>query len=243
MQTIRQKHIPMIFSSDMIIALAGGNKISHRLPISKNVQYSPNAGFSFEDKHGTRWMCGVGSDYEGTKRNFIKGNCPYEVGDLIWVRETFNLRENPYHDLSGMYLIEYDADDGCKTINPSDMYDNNDHLAYASIRNGLTPSIQMPRYASRMTLRVTNVDIHLLNDITDDDAIKEGMPTQEQALEMASNAGLAWYQKPKKWFEFAWNKRHKNWDKNPYVCVIEFDVIKKNIDDMVATTTGAKTCL
>lgn len=95
------------------------------------------------------------------------------------------------------------------------------------------PSIHMPRAASRTTLIVTDVRIERVQEITEEQAILEGMPTREEAQRMAVESGLGWYQNPVVWFKNLWDGLYNNWNKNPYVWAIEFKVVKKNISEVL----------
>ena len=84
--------------------------------------------------------------------------CPFgEPGDRLWVRETFALGEPPY------FGVAYRADEG---DNPEDVDGE---------RQKWTPSIHMPRYLSRITLEITDINVERVQDITADEAIKEGV--------------------------------------------------------------------
>lgn len=97
----------------------------------------------------------------------------------------------------------------------------------------------MPRAASRLTLKVTDVRIERVQDITEEQAIKEGMPTDEECQRMAIESGLGWYQKPDIWFKNLWDSIYGNWHQNPYVWVIEFEVIHQNVDKYLESVKEA----
>lgn len=224
------KHIPMLLDQEMVAALVGGRKTQMRRAIRFPVKFSERVGFRFQDKKGVWWACGVGATQQDTMKNFIASKSPYQVGDLIWVREKFRIKENTHNDLKGQYCICYPSTEECRLINPD--YDNNDHLAYAILKNHDSPSIHMPKYASRLTLKVTSVSIERVQDISDAQAIMEGMPSEQDAKAMAIKADMSWYQKPHIWFKHYWERLHKNWGENPYTWCITFDVIKKNISEL-----------
>lgn len=84
--------------------------------------------------------------------------CPYgEPGDRLWVRETWRVR---VPDQDGR-VLDYRAD----------------HTSEDPCDEPWSPSIFMPRSASRITLEITDVRIERLQDITSADAIAEGIET------------------------------------------------------------------
>jgi len=90
------------------------------------------------------------------------------------------------------------------------------------------PSIYMPRWASRLTLLVTDVRVQRLQDISEADAIAEGIiPTaNSQTIDCAT-------ERPSDGFRALWNSIHgpEAWDANPWVAAISFDVVRANIDE------------
>lgn len=157
------KTIPLPLQMDVITQLLSGEHAPIYLPVREQVAYSPQSGYSFADKQGKRWACGLGFSEKDTRRNFVDSRSPFRVGDLLWVRETFCL---------GRY-DEHDAE------HPADRYvyvEENDLSGYPVYRQDATareaqcnevrwtPSTQMKKSQSRLTLRVLAVTM---------------MPTQE----------------------------------------------------------------
>jgi hypothetical protein len=138
--------------------------------------------------------------------------CPHgKPGDHLWVRETYGLsKSNP----TGKNVV-YAAD-------------GNDRVS------GWTPSIHMPRWASRITLGVTGIRVERLQEISEQDAIAEGLLAwQSNALEpVYYGVSLAdvWEEDPRLTYKRLWNtiytERGHSWDSNPWVWVIDFSVIK-----------------
>jgi len=230
MTDFQHKVRPIILNADMVNALLSGKKTVTRLPIKGDVQFSERSGFSVVNKLGVRMSCGLGFTPQETQQNFINGRCPIAVGDLLWVRETFKMKLNNYNDLKGEYCAEYAADGGCRLMDAN--IDNNDHLAYAVLKDTWTPSIHMPKYANRLVLKVKRISVERVQSITDKQAVAEGMPSAEEAQAMAIDANMTWYQKPKVWYKSLWEKLYGTWDDDPYVWCIEFDVIDKNIEEV-----------
>jgi hypothetical protein len=141
---------------------------------------------------------------------------PYQIGMRLWVRETFR-----YYDGEGdetvQQSIEYRADG-----DPNKKYKD---LHWK-------PSIFMPRWASRITLEITNVKVERLQEITEGDAEKEGVqptlwfqPTknEDDDLTLSDNIGNISY---KNGFANIWQKingKKYPWASNPWVWVIEFE--------------------
>lgn len=126
--------------------------------------------------------------------------CPYgKPGDRLWVRETFAV----YGD-EKMAAIHYRAD------RPHDV---------GRKGVGYKPSIHMPRWASRLLLEVTAVRVELLQDISADQAMAEGVLSCESELDPDGNG-----YSPYELFSALWVSinGHDSWHANPWVWVVEF---------------------
>ena len=151
-------------------------------------------------------------------------NCPYgKPGDRLWVRETWQgplfYDEIPEDWNSDKYKTpEYcyykASGDSC------DFTDSDDNFV-----ERWSPSIHMPRWASRILLEVTNVRVERLQDISEEDAIAEGVDGENEAAKI----GAEWYEKPKRAYRRLWKSINGtgSWDLNPFCWVIEFKVISK----------------
>ncbi|MDE9493524.1 hypothetical protein KKJ09_07895, partial [Xenorhabdus bovienii] len=81
------------------------------------------------------------------------------------------------------------------------------------------PSIHMHRWASRITLEVTDIRVERLQDISEEDAIAEGFSSTTGINESGDDyTGLY----SSEHFSKFWNSIYQNWDSNPWVWVIEF---------------------
>lgn len=144
---------------------------------------------------------GVGAGWEPP-------TCPYGAsGDRLWVRETHYVLKAGYPDGRGREVL-YRAD------SPD-----------APVGNKWTPAIHMFRWASRLTLEITEVRFEPLNDISEDDAIAEGVSyTGPYPAAVASGflprpSDLARREYRKLWESI--NGRG-SWDANPWVWAINF---------------------
>lgn len=176
---------------------------------------------------------------------------PYAVGDRLWVRERCRAEElslpqstRPatkterermrrttvpvFDDLDGADGVRYLADDAWLKIQnnmaASDKWGELYHYRGRG-KNGIgnnVPSIHMPRWASRLTLTVTNVRVERLQEISRGDAMAEGCPFPN----------MADGQNPREWFRDLWASIHgpEAWDANPWCVAISFDVKMGNID-------------
>ena len=130
---------------------------------------------------------------------------PYKPGDVLWVRETWaeistqNFRQGGYDQ-----FILYRAD------------------KYKEIPSDITwrLSIHMPREAARLFLRVKDVRVERVQDISPEDCESEGYFEAEPVEP-----------RPRSWFSAVWDarnaKRGYGWDTNPFCWVIEFERIEK----------------
>lgn len=128
------------------------------------------------------------------------GRCPYgEIGDRLWARETWAPRSNL--TLAKIQRPFYRATDGVGDMkNPSRW----------------RPSIHMPRWASRISLEITDVRVQRLNDINDEDAFAEGVDRCGHDGYHTDQGRCA--------FRSLWESINGvgSWDANPWVWAISF---------------------
>ncbi|EGZ4386321.1 hypothetical protein YX36_004054 [Salmonella enterica subsp. enterica serovar Javiana] len=180
----------MIFNAEMVNAILSGRKTQTRRPIKwKQTRFTEIA----ERDDGSLWPWAEDCERGGD----IWFACPFgEVGDRIWVRETFSA------------VPDYDEPAGCSA------------LLYAADGNGpyrkWTPSIHMPRWASRITLEITDVRVERLRGLSEEDAKSEGI------IPSAGGVLPGWEYRIN--FRDLWMDIYgtDNWEANPWVWVIEF---------------------
>lgn len=165
------KERPILFSAPMVRALLAGTKTQTRRAVSRG-----NSVLDWDGNSLAKWG---GLDLSiATAFNRI---CPrwWRPGDRLWVKETFGLHAHldftDWHRGSIRGEIEDDIRERFAVAYRADHYDK-DHAAWR-------PSIFMPRWASRITLEITDVRVQRLRDITDEDAKAEGITEAEAAYE------------------------------------------------------------
>lgn len=192
---------PIIFSTPMVQAILDGRKTQTRGVVKINGQpiSSPEERLELTED---------GLIYHSVNSMSGYYKLSYQLGDILWVRETWATVS------SG--IIEYKA-------TYRDPYTGSTEIDHIGKKITWRPSIHMPREAARIFLRVTNVKVERLQDITVEDAIAEGM--SEILID-----GVVFIS-AKGDFRVFWDalniKRGYGWDTNPWVWVIEFERITK----------------
>jgi hypothetical protein len=134
--------------------------------------------------------------------------CPYgQPGDLLYVRESF---ATAGWKAETVYMADYPGD-------PKGM--------------GWTPSIHMPLWASRITLEITDIRVERLQDISEGDAIAEGVGEHWICSDsMPCHSGLNY--NPLSRFKDLWQSINgpESWDANPWVWAVEFRPHLMNVD-------------
>lgn len=134
----------------------------------------------------------------------------YAPGDRLWVREA--------HAFDGP-LVRYYATDAVHELRRK------------------RPSIHMPRWASRLTLTVTDVRVQRLQDISTRDCIAEGIAADLRDAVGLSDLALrhAAHDTYVAGYRALWNSLHgaDAWAANPWVVALTFAVHRCNIDKMV----------
>lgn len=224
---------PMLFSGAMVRAILDGTKTQTRRVVKP--KYLLKHGDIVEWREQNNIWFGL-NGY--TTAAICK--CPYgKPVDFLWVRETFCL-ENTY-DYHGDHVV---PSDGRPIIKHEDHGDG----AYWLIphyratepepnivpyrcdadddRTRWTPSIFMPRWASRITLDITDVRIERLQDISEEDCIAEGI-NNIMAADAVGKDPVSHILLPAAVHGYAYLWECINgpgsWDANPWVWVIEFE--------------------
>lgn len=172
------------------------------------------------------------------------------AGDMLWVRESWYYEEH-MHDLTAG---EPDIPGGRYSHRLVYRADYPEYPVNVGVgKQGWRPSIFMPRWASRITLEVTGIKAERLQDITEEDAKKEGVPYKEEPpidpiyCPQCGGTGLIGAFHPvslgymeidcpycdtaRKQFSNLWDaingrKDGKTWKDNPWVWAITFKVVK-----------------
>jgi hypothetical protein len=161
-----------------------------------------------------------GHDYSSPCRCIIH-NCPYgEAGDMLWVKESFQIGHLKHEKSKEFTLL-------CATGDS----DRDGTIFYAAddITRAPTwrPSIHMPRWASRITLKIESICVERLHDISEEDAQAEGLlPITGNPPRIVCNTPIDMNPTARELYKISWDggnaKRGFDWDSNPYVWVIKF---------------------
>ena len=175
---------PILFSTEMIRAILDGRKTQTRRVIKP--QYP-----KFSHGFGGCFFCGDGDDGIIEVAGVLY--CPYGVpGDTLWVREMWAMADNGHT----YYRADYPAS---IPMRATKLFGG----------TGWKPSIHMPRSASRLTLEVINVRVERVQEISEEDAIAEGVASVDLFASLWDTINA---------------KRGYAWDTNPWVWVVEFKV-------------------
>jgi len=214
------KEHPILFSTDMVKAILEGRKTQTRRvvkainevgknkkePSDKAVGFIPSAD---PECFIEQFPLDLTLMYPQSKPTTMNGGsyrCPYgQVGSKLWVRETFTTIKT--RDNRRFYLYK-------AGLPPKE------ELSTENLRSiKWMPSIFMPHEASRITLEITDIRVQRLQEITEKDAIAEGIPA------FAPNGIIRNYKIPQMQYEVLWDKingKKYSWSDNPFVWVISF---------------------
>lgn len=168
-------------------------------------------------------------------KNFIECCCPYQPGDILYVKETW------------AWLSSWDCDNNmcnCETVYKDEMGCFNYRTNYGTTKDDSFPpdifkwksSRFMPKVAARLFLEVKNVRVERLQDVGWNDVVKEGIEPACDEYETQNGrllgVGLCINEDETiKKFRELWDslntKRGYPWTSNPWVWVIEFKQISK----------------
>ncbi|MED9929704.1 MAG: hypothetical protein UE851_01435 [Lachnospiraceae bacterium] len=195
----------ILFNTEMVRAILDGRKTCTRRVIKPQPygKCTYPLGFVTDSTEKKEVGCfGFGVDECGGSIQYAKPS--YQPGDILYVRETWKNAPNGYY-----YYEDWQRND------------------IADVTKW-KPSIHMPKEAARIWLEVTNLRVERLQDITIENALKEGVDKYIRLNgELDENSIITS-------FIGIWNSTVKKsdldfygWDANPYVWVIEFEVCDK----------------
>ena len=214
---------PILFSTEMVQAILEGRKTqTRRTKGLEKVNEKPESHtfntFSVDFNQAT---------FKRKEGRWQGVDLPYKLGDILWVRETFfctkYYEHTPLFKDKGMYV--YKADDnfiGCHKWGPS---------------------IHMPKKAARIFLKITNIRVQRLFEITANDAITEGIECKIVENIKEYRAYLvkdsehvfgknSYPDTPECSFLELWESIYgnENVNTNPWVWVIEFERVEKPVN-------------
>lgn len=218
---------PILFNTEMVRAILGGRKTCTRRTLKHPFIVHPN-GYITKPR-GNENLC----PYDP----------PYQPGDILYARETWTEECGKYY-----YRADYDSDylDPCETLSGGYPESCRNHpgcdgCMATSTRIHWHPSIHMPKEAARIWLKVTDVRVERLQEITEEQACMEGTdPWDEVCYE--NNGWHPTFSDPDSGgdpnmvdgFHKLWNSTIKKsdldrygWDANPWVWVISFERCEK----------------
>jgi hypothetical protein len=202
---------PLLCQTEMVQAIGDGRKTqTRRICKDKSLIGFLEAGFSDE------FILDID--------NFDAYKSPYgKAGDYLWVREAFCI-ENYYPD-NDIATIRYKAG-GMKLVQPWGR-----GWVLPEVIGKPKPSIHLPRVANRYLLRNNDVSLQRLQDISETDAINEGVkPIYDGDKNLIGYEnylpyGYRWFTTAKESFQSLWIKIHGegSWEQNPIVWAVYFE--------------------
>ncbi|WP_439856217.1 hypothetical protein [Pseudomonas yamanorum] len=208
------KERPILFSAPMVRAILEGRKTVTRraVKVQPEVRMVDMIGpmLTFKNKRGGHWL------YPNAKQQ-ITADCPYgQIGDRLWVRETCLI--NDFRDGGVPEAERADCQIIYQADGPPDWEGEEELIRWR-------PSIHMPRWACRILLEITAVRVERLQDISDDQALAEGIYSDPAVNGMYTADGDNYTSKqdgPGRAFADLWKSTGGDWDANLWVWVVEF---------------------
>lgn len=205
--------LPILFNTEMVRAILDGRKTVTRRCVKHDV--NPILNSTYRKEHP-----------EVEDKQIISKLClpPYQPGYILYARETWcDDRQFTHNDMARRYFYRADG-----------MYPKEGDYVYPNVK--WRPSIHMPKEAARIWLKVTDVRVERLQDMTHVDFMKEGIDTCKKCITKdlclgLSNARVCYLQSD---FIDLWDSTLKKsdlarygWEANPWVWVIEFERCEK----------------
>ena len=248
---------PILFNTEMVQAILEGRKTVTRRLINPRYREDEYGFFVVTcEATGKRWVEKYNED-EGDFEQTRYVNPPYQVGDILYVRETWSFISC---DKCIDSVVHQDFSPGCGIPDKRKDYYKGEcgcfiyratEDAFSPLMRKWNPSIHMPKKLARIFLKVTDVRVERLQDITEEECYSEGFEVEcpyEHRFWVGSPyedgyESMCWADgdcnNPEKWCDKSipelfgkklWNSTIKKqdldqygWKANPWVWVIEFE--------------------
>ncbi len=222
---------PILFNPEMVQAILDGRKTCTRLVIKPqpDEKHTYPLGFVTDSTEKKEVGCfGFAANEYGVSIQYVKPPYRYAPGDILYVRETFawcpcwdcGLDIEPGRCSNATAKIYKEGEYGCYMYRAS--CEDNEYPSADTWH----PSIHMPKEAARIWLKVTDVRVERLQDITSEQISREGVEVEYPHVLNGEEKRYA--------FSTLWNSTIKKsdldrygWDANPWVWVIEFERCEK----------------
>jgi len=200
-----------IFNAQEVQAIIAGTKTMFREVVKPKLDDRANCGLGIHDNGQLLWDA---RDDCGYYKNYDEIKCPYQVGQKIFVKESFWV--NKKHGKFCWY--------------DQDIFECGDSIIKK-------PAKHMEQEHSRLTLEITDVKVERLADISEEDVIKEGLDLDSEHSRLCLNIQDQPYSNDlidgsafKTIFAKNWNATHKKpeekFEANPFVWVVDFKINK-----------------
>lgn len=228
------KELPILFNGEMVRAILEGRKTETRRPVT------PQPPIGIDELHGNDLRSRAPYDCECNETGQTIGygfqdedgrvyKCPFGcIGDRLWVRENF--RHGTRNNSDG--VIIYAADGEVREVFAEEGGDGdlcgigkriNERVGMGPCH----PSIHMPRWASRITLEVTDICVQRVQEISEEDAMAEGFSgAYQSAFCVAGEIVGPDGELPSDEFKAAWQSIYNTWDANHWVWVATFKKVE-----------------
>jgi len=174
------KEHAILFSTDMVRALLNGTKTQTRRTVnSKKLVTSKDC--RFDSYHENEYYFEIFENNEPTEKYFSIGKCPYgQVGDVLWVRETFYAYGHwVKNGTTKKGTQKWKFQDWTLATSKAYLYADCPPKQLEKKREitgwRKRPSLFMPKHACRIKLQITERSIERLHEISEADAIAEGV--------------------------------------------------------------------
>lgn len=227
----------MIFNGEMVHAILDGRKTQTRRIMKPQPEPCPREGHWWPS-NVFKTMLHIEEEMQNGKGGWgglVGDACPFgDVGDRIWVRETFSCIGNEDGhpvDAKGNLCSREEAQriyraSAVQKPNNYGLWSSPDGFDFEGV---WTPSIHMPRWASRILLEITHVRIERLNAISEEDAMREGIDADrltesKDNYDCIADHNMTGRPSAKGYFSDLWQSIYgeESWAANPWVWVIEF---------------------
>ena len=188
------KERPILFSAPMVRALLDGTQTQTRRVVQLRKDWIA-AGLTHASLVTNGFWISSGDHWQYGDESIAHHGVP---GDRLWVRENFMVQPDLWLHDHGRQPVHYSA---TTPLEQAEDY----------IRK---PSIHMPRWASRITLELTDVRVQHVQDISEEDAHAEGVLGMTPILDYHAL-----------WDSINGRRPGCSWDDNPWVWALTFKYV------------------